>query len=59
MKSPLRVLYMFIGVTLLAAYAIASFRGWELGSPKREKAGPSARSAGGSRYYHSGYRGGK
>ena len=59
MKSPLRILYLFIGVSLLALYAVASISGWELGSPKREKAGPSARSAAGSRYYHSGYRGGK
>jgi hypothetical protein len=55
----LRLLYILGGTSVIVLFTAASLRGWELGSPKREKAGPSARSAAGSRYYHSGYRGGK
>lgn len=55
----LRLLYLLGSTSIIVLYTVASLRGWELGSPKREKSGPSARSAAGSRYYHSGYRGGK
>lgn len=55
----LKRLYLVLALLIVTTYAFASWRGWEFGSAQQSKSGPSVRTAGGGRYYHSGYRGGK
>lgn len=55
-------LYLGLGLTILSFYSLASFLGWELGTPGREsaQAAHTRHLAGGARsYWILGYRGGK
>lgn len=55
--------YKLFAVSVLALYALAGWRGWELGSGERSEIPPSVRqSPGGYRsfhFWHTGFHGGK
>lgn len=55
----LKRVYVVLSTGIIILYAVAAWRGWEASAATQKKQGPSVRSAGGARYYHSGYRGGK
>jgi len=59
----LLIFYVLAGITAIAGYAIADWKGYEFSSASRERIDPSVRkSPGGWRSYsfwHSGTRGGK
>jgi hypothetical protein len=56
-------IYLMIGIAVVGFYGLSSFKGWELGTPKREVVPADVRqSPGGYRsfhFWHSGYHGGK
>ena len=55
--------YLAVGIVLLLLYGVASYAGWELGSPQRQFVPADVRnSPGGYRsfhFWHFGYHGGK
>ncbi|HZS43697.1 MAG TPA: hypothetical protein VFC63_01230 [Blastocatellia bacterium] len=58
-----RKFYLIFGTGVILFYSVAAFRGWEIGTPKREVLSPDVRrSPGGYRsfhFWHSGFHGGK
>ncbi len=55
-------IYLSVGFSILAFYSLASYFGWEVGTPARETAQAASQrhASGGARsYWDLGYRGGK